>query len=94
MTIDAEGMLWIAHWDGWKISRWNPISGEKLLEIKFPVARMTSCTFGGPGLEDLYVTSAKKGLSGRELQNQPLAGSLFLIKNCGYKGLEPHYFKI
>ncbi len=92
MTIDAEGMLWIAHWDGWKISRWNPATGEKIFEIKFPVARITSCTFGGPQLGDLYVTSAKIGLSQTELRDQPLAGTLFIIKDCGFKGLAPHYF--
>ena len=87
MTIDTEGMLWIAHWDGWQVTRWNPATGQKLLAIKLPVARVTSCTFGGDNLEDLYITSAKVGLSEAALKMQPLAGSLFIIPACGYKGI-------
>ncbi len=87
MTIDNEGMLWIAHWDGWQVTRWNPVSGEKLYQVQLPAAKITSCTFGGENLDDLYITSAKVGLSVDELKNQPLAGCLFVIKNCGFKGL-------
>jgi sugar lactone lactonase YvrE len=86
MTIDREGMLWIAHWDGWQIGRWNPDTGEKLVAWKLPAAQITSCTFGGPNLDDLYITSAREGLSVEDLYNQPLAGSVFVVKNCGYQG--------
>jgi sugar lactone lactonase YvrE len=92
MTIDAEGMLWIAHWDGWQITRWNPKTGEQLRKIELPVGRVTSCTFGGADLDDLYITSARVGLSKDDLEQQPLAGSLFVIKNCGYRGLAPHRY--
>ena len=51
MTIDNECMFWIAHWDGWQVTRWNPNTGEKLYRIKLPVAKVTSCTFGGENLE-------------------------------------------
>ncbi len=87
MTIDSEGMLWIAHWDGWQVTRWNPATGEKIVAIKLPVAKVTSCSFGGKNLEDLYITSAKIGLSENELAQQPLAGCLFVIKDCGFKGI-------
>jgi sugar lactone lactonase YvrE len=87
MTIDNHGMLWVAHWDGWQITRWNPNTGEKLLAIPLPVARVTSCTFGGDDLNDLYITTASRGLTDEQLANQPLAGSLFVIKDIGYKGL-------
>lgn len=93
MTIDNEGMLWIAHWDGWKITRWNPNTGEKLQHIKLPASKITSCTFGGADLSDLYITSAKIGLSDEELKEQPLAGSLFVIRNSGFKGVEANRFK-
>jgi len=82
MTIDQEGMLWIAHWDGWQVTRWNPVTGEKLSHIAMPVARVTSVTFGGDDLQDLYITSAKVGLSEKQLEAQPLAGVLFRVKNC------------
>ncbi|MDB5279615.1 MAG: SMP-30/gluconolactonase/LRE family protein [Ferruginibacter sp.] len=88
MTIDREGMLWIAHWKGWQVTRWNPSSGKKLLSIALPVARITSCTFGGEDLQDLYVTSASIGLTEKEHKEQPLAGSLFVIKNSGYQGMQ------
>ncbi len=86
MTIDNQGMLWMAHWDGWQITRWEPNTGKKLLSIPLPVARVTSCAFGGDDLGDLYITSASTGLTEEELVNQPLAGSLLVIKNIGYKG--------
>lgn len=93
MTIDSEGMLWIGHWDGWQLTRWNPETGEKLYSIHLPVAKVTSCAFGGENLDDLYITSAKKGLSDRELQKQPLAGSLFVVPNCGFKGMPAFEFE-
>ncbi|MDR3696635.1 SMP-30/gluconolactonase/LRE family protein [Mucilaginibacter sp.] len=92
MTIDSEGMLWIAHWDGWQITRWNPDTGKKLLSIPLPAARITSCAFGGDDMDDLYITSARTGLTKDQLTEQPLAGSLFIIKNIGYKGLQGFEF--
>lgn len=92
MTIDNEGMLWIAHWDGWQVSRWDPQTGAKLTSISLPAARITSCTFGGDDLRDLYITSAGIGLTPEQQAAQPLAGSLFVIPNCGYQGLAADLF--
>jgi len=92
MTIDKEGMLWVGHWGGWQVARWNPQTGKKLLQIKLPVAKVTSCTFGGDLLQDLYITTAKVDLTANELREQPLAGSLFVVPNCG-EGLPPFEFK-
>lgn len=92
MTMDAEGMLWVAHWGGWQVTRWNPLTGKKLSSIKLPVAKITSCTFGGADFTDLYISSARVGLSETELAQQPLAGSLFVVKNCGYNGLPSFEF--
>lgn len=94
MTIDQEGMLWIAHWDGWQLARWNPHTGEKMQQIKLPVARVTSCTFGGPLLQDLYITSASVGLSESERGQQPLAGALFVFPDCGFQGMPAHSFNV
>lgn len=94
MTIDTEGKLWIAHWDGWQVARWDPQTGKKLLSIRLPVARVSSCTFGGTDLGDLYITSARARLTELELQKQPMAGSLFVIKNTGYKGMPTALFPI
>ncbi len=93
MTIDREGMLWIAHWDGWQVARWNPFNGEKLLKINLPVARPTSCAFGGRNMNSLFITSAKSGLNAEDTQRQPLAGCLFVLKNTNYEGLPSFRFK-
>jgi len=79
-TLDAEGMLWIAMYEGWSVTRWNPRNGELLQTIRLPVARVTSCAFGGPGLDTLYVTTARAGLTDGQLAAQPLAGGLFRVK--------------
>jgi len=63
MTIDAEGGLWVALWDGWAVHRYLP-DGKLDVIVPMPVARPTSCAFGGPDLADLYITSA----SGRLLR--------------------------
>jgi len=94
MTIDNEGMLWIAHWDGWQVTRWDPNSGEKIYSIQLPVAKVTSCTFGGENYGDLYITSAKVGLREDELEKQPLSGSLFILRNCGFKGMPAFEFEV
>jgi sugar lactone lactonase YvrE len=93
MTIDAEGMLWIAHWGGWQVSRWNPITGKQLDHIALPVSKVTSCTFGGEAFEDLYITTASIDLTAEEWKEQPLAGSLFVIKNCGYTGRQAFEYR-
>jgi sugar lactone lactonase YvrE len=92
MTIDAEGMLWVAHWGGWQVTRWDPEKGVMIDRIKLPVSNVTSCTFGGPDFRDLYITSAREGLSAAQLEQQPLAGSLFVVKNSDWKGVKAHRY--
>ncbi len=92
MTIDSEGMLWVAHWNGNRVSRWNPVTGEKLRELFLPVSKVTSCTFGGEELEDLYITTANIGLNEAELLKEPLAGATFVFKKIGIKGLRSSRF--
>jgi sugar lactone lactonase YvrE len=88
MTIDTEGMLWIAIWGGSRIIRFDPRSGKELSHFILPVSQVTSCIFGGSSLEDLYITSAAIGLSEAEFKKQPLAGSLFVIPDIGFRGTE------
>lgn len=80
MAIDAEDMIWVAHWDGWQVSRWNPRTGELLQTIPVPVARVTSCAFGGAGLDTLYITTARPAATGPRLSEQPHAGGLFAVR--------------
>lgn len=93
MTIDEEGMLWIAFFGGWRVARYNPVTGNLLLQVELPVANVSCCTFGGPQLNDLYITTASKDMVKEDLMQQPLAGSLFVIKDCDYKGLPAQKFK-
>ena len=79
MTVDAEGGLWVAFYDGWAVRRFSS-SGTLERTIRLPAARTTSCCFGGPALGQLYVTSARDGLSRSQLAEQPHAGALFVIE--------------
>lgn len=92
MSIDADGMLWVAQWDGWKVSRWNPHTGERLETIDMPVARPTSCCFGGPDLTDLYITSSRADFDEASLAKQPLAGGLFRVRT-NVQGAETFAFR-
>jgi sugar lactone lactonase YvrE len=87
MTVDSEGCLWVAFWDGWCLRRLSP-EGERLQEIALPVQRPTSCAFGGPGLDQLYVTSASINLDADELALQPCAGGLLLLE-APVNGISP-----
>ncbi len=93
MTIDEEGMLWIALWGGWKIVRCNPFTGKIIYSFSLPVSKVTSCTFGGEQLTDLYITTASISLQEKEHELEPLAGALFVIRDCGFKGMPAHRFK-
>lgn len=86
LTVDEEGCLWVAVWDAWRISRFSP-EGEELLRIRMPVPRPTSCCFGGPHLDTLYVTSASVRLNEQALAAAPQSGSLFSIRLPGIRGL-------
>lgn len=76
-TIDTEGHLWIAHWEGWCLSRWDPVRARLLDTVRLPVAQVTTCTFGGPRRDILFVTSAGNRLSDAERAAQPEAGFVF-----------------
>ncbi len=91
MTSDEDGMLWVAMWGGAKITRWNPVTGNLLESIPLPALNITSCIFGGPSHTDLYVTSARKGMSPDQLAKYPLSGGLFRIKT-GIKGMPTFAF--
>lgn len=84
MCCDAEGCLWLCHWAGGCLSRYDS-DGRLLSRLELPVSNVTKCAFGGAGLDRLYITTARKGLSAEELAAQPLAGGLFAC-NPGVRG--------
>lgn len=79
MCVDSEGCVWTALWDGWSVRRYRP-DGTIERTINVPVPRPTSCTFGGPDLTTLYVTSARIRLSTQQLEDAPLSGSVLAIQ--------------
>lgn len=85
LTVDAQGYVWSAIWDGWRIVRFAP-DGRIDREIPMPVQRPSSCAFGGPDLKTLFVTSACVELQWEALRSGPLAGAIFAL-DCDVTGL-------
>jgi len=89
-AVDADGCLWNAEYGGSRVVRYTP-QGKIDRTIMFPVTQPTSCCFGGPRLDTLYVTSATQRIEPELLAKQPLAGGLFAVQ-VGVTGLpEPEY---
>lgn len=80
MTSDRQGNLWIAMWGGAQVTKWNPRTAQLLDQIPVPAKNVSSCTFGGPDLSELYVTSARVGLDEAALTQYPLTGGVFRIQ--------------
>lgn len=78
MCLDIEGALWIAFWGGGAVRRFLP-DGTLDAVVRLPVQLVTSCAFGGDGGADLYVTTAREGLTDDDLRYQPHAGGLFRL---------------
>ncbi|MDB5682919.1 MAG: hypothetical protein JWM38_974 [Sphingomonas bacterium] len=85
MAVDAQGCLWVAFWDGWCVRRLSP-EGACTGILPLPVQRPTSCAFGGPALDQLFITSATIGLDRSARDAQPHAGDLF-VAAPGSKGV-------
>ncbi|WP_328747025.1 SMP-30/gluconolactonase/LRE family protein [Streptomyces sp. NBC_00285] len=86
LTVDADGCVWVALWDGGAVRRYTP-AGELDRVITLPAPRVTACAFGGPDLTDLYITTARVGLAAPH----PVAGSLLVVPGAG-KGLAQPLF--
>ena len=90
LTVDAEGAVWLALWDGWTVRRYLP-DGSIDREIRLPVSEVTCPAFGGPDLDELYITSAWELLSETQHADEPLAGGLFRVRP-GVRGRLPTPF--
>ena len=93
MSIDNEGMLWIAIWGGFCVKRYNPENGNLLETIKLPAPHITSCAFGGKNMDTLFITSAREGMSADELIKYPESGNLF-VQKVNVKGQNSFKFGI
>jgi sugar lactone lactonase YvrE len=81
LTVDAEGCVWVALWEGGAVRRYTP-TGELDRVVRLPTPRPTACAFGGADLTDLYITTARVGTD----TPHPLSGSLLVVPGAG-KGL-------
>lgn len=88
MTIDADGMLWIALYGGAAVGRWNPSNGQLLEAIAIPALHVTSCCFASEALDELIVTSAKENMTEAQLAMYPQSGNVFKITNIGVNGVK------
>lgn len=87
LTVDAEGGVWIALSNGGAVRRYG---SDGVLEgiVELPVRKVTACTFGGPRLDELFITTSREGLAAGE---QPKAGALFRAVP-GVRGLPAREF--
>ena len=91
LTVDADGCVWVALWGGSSVRRYDP-SGRLDMVVEVPTSNVTCCTFGGPDLRDLYITTAREDLAPDLLAAQPEAGSLFVCRP-GPAGVEPYLYR-
>jgi len=91
MTTDKKNNLWVCHYGIGIISVYD-LKGKKVHQLSIPVKNVTNCTFGGKFNNELYVTTARKGMKKMEIKKYPLSGSLFKIKTNS-KGKNQTFFK-
>lgn len=91
LTVDSEGAIWVAMARGWSVRRYDA-RGALDRVIRLPAQKVTSCTFGGPALDELYITTARDGLTSEALAGQPYAGALFRFRP-GVAGLPPNPYR-
>ncbi len=83
IATDAEGRVWVAHWGGSRVTQRDARSGRVLRTVVVPAPNVTSVAFGGPGLVDLYITTARSGVGESALAQSPLSGGLFVARGVG-----------
>jgi sugar lactone lactonase YvrE len=89
MCIDVEGKLWVAHYGGFGVYRWDPETGKLMEKIELPVPNITCCTFGGENLDTLLITTARENLTDSQIAEYPLSGDVFLLRT-NTKGALPN----
>ena len=92
MATDIKNNLWVCHYHGSKISVYDK-KGKKIHQINFPVKNVTNCTFGGFNNSELFISTARKGMTKKEIKKFPLSGCLFKI-STNLKGKETKSFKL
>lgn len=80
MCMDEEGMLWIGHYGGSGVYRWNPADGELLEKIVVDAPHVTSCAFGGPEGRHLLITTARENMGEDQLAKFPQSGGVYIAE--------------
>jgi len=91
MTTDIKNNLWVCYYHGANISVYD-LKGDKIHKIDFPAKNITNCTFGGVNNNELYISTARKGMKVKEIKKYPLSGSLFKVE-INLKGKKTLPFK-
>ncbi|CAH2046718.1 unnamed protein product, partial [Iphiclides podalirius] len=86
MTIDTDGNLWVAVFDGSRVLKIDPRLGHLLQEVPIPAKQVTSVAFGGRNLDILFVTTARLKINEEQ---EPPCGATFMVTGLGAKG-HPH----
>lgn len=93
MTIDRNGNIWVALYNGGGVANVNPRTGKVIRIIELPAKKVTSCTFGGPLYDTLFVTTSSRGMNEQQLAQQPYAGYIFAVKGLGVRGFIANSFR-
>lgn len=88
MTVDHRGHVWVCHWGGSRITRFTP-EGQAEMVVPVPTAEVTNCTFAGPDLRTLYITTASIG---HDPHTDPMAGHLYAVETGTY-GVRANIFE-
>jgi len=92
LSVDADGCIWSAQWDGWNIRKISP-EGHLVKEVPMPVRRPSSATFFGPNMDHIVITSATVDFTTADFLASPDAGSLFSMP-AGAKGVVENQFSL
>ena len=100
LCMDTKGRAWVAGFYGQGVTCWDMNTGKRVCQVKVPAKRITSCCFGGPKFEWLFVTSASPAEEGEfmveegEREEFPQAGGIFVVKGLGARGSPAHHYKL
>jgi len=82
-------MIWIAHWNGFAVHRWNPNDGTLIGKIDVPVPQVSSCVFGGENMDQMLITTGRQNLSPADREKYPDSGSVYMA-TPGVRGLRKY----
>ena len=90
LTIDVDGRLWVALWGGGAVACFAP-DGTVLTTVDVDAAQVSCCTFAGPDLATLVITTSQESYTPGRSAAEPWSGHLFLA-DVGARGLPPYRF--